>query len=506
MKINSILSTSYLTNSKLPAQQQNPIASTEYSAMPAFAQAGFYLSNVSFKKAELTDEDYQRAKKYIENIETLRLKEMEKFKCPEEWKKHYKLSTEKLDFEKLNGIQKGLKTFEGMSMKEVAFVVHNFKSILVSRGCVNQCAHCLAGAEPSQKYKFDERYITKMSWEDFTTTMQDFGELHRRLGPKVDMQAPESSTHLLFYDSDCINIETEDKQGNKYDYVDMDKVIERNIDSYALFDTSGWPPNDKKLQERAEKIVKYFMRERDESGNTVNISINPFHMLNVQSLRYKKDGNLEKAEELKNKYTDRIANALFTFTPLIIKRYITVGMGTNFGLIVRAYSIGNEFPEGYRTSDLTELKEDIMEKLKKLYYDDLKSGNSKVIHNEYLAQECLKILQDKIDRIDCKIAKCTRTDELFKSQNLPTYNNCGVWIDKSDETSIRRNLTEKQNGAVIIDADGQIYYGKSADIIIPTELQLNFENKNKMTPPIHSKPFESAISKEMIEKAFTNDE
>ena len=53
-----------------------------------------------------------------------------------------------LNFEKLEGIQQGLKTFEGLSLKQIAFALTDLHSINMISGCTNHCLHCYANAQP----------------------------------------------------------------------------------------------------------------------------------------------------------------------------------------------------------------------------------------------------------------------------------------------------------------------------------------------------------------------
>mgnify|MGYP003320369278 CR=1 FL=1 len=62
--------------------------------------------------------------------------------------------------EPFEGIQFGIKAFEGLSMKDIQYMSENLHVIAVKRGCKNGCAYCYADAKPSKR---------EMSWEDFTT-------------------------------------------------------------------------------------------------------------------------------------------------------------------------------------------------------------------------------------------------------------------------------------------------------------------------------------------------
>ena len=68
------------------------------------------------------------------------------------------------NLDKLDGIQEGLKTFKGLSMKQIAFALTDLHSINMVRGCINHCLHCYANAQP---------FITRAPFESFKQIMDD---------------------------------------------------------------------------------------------------------------------------------------------------------------------------------------------------------------------------------------------------------------------------------------------------------------------------------------------
>ena len=52
------------------------------------------------------------------------------------------------NFEKLEGAQIGLKSFEGLSIKQIAFALTDLHAIIMVSGCTNHCLHCYANAQP----------------------------------------------------------------------------------------------------------------------------------------------------------------------------------------------------------------------------------------------------------------------------------------------------------------------------------------------------------------------
>ena len=96
-----------------------------------------------------------------------------------------------LNLDKLNGIQEGIKVFDGLNMKEIAFVSQSILEVAVNRGCNNMCAHCYADAKPH--IKEDETHINKMSWNDFTNLTEGYKELNKRLGFDITKNPNNSS-------------------------------------------------------------------------------------------------------------------------------------------------------------------------------------------------------------------------------------------------------------------------------------------------------------------------
>ena len=50
------------------------------------------------------------------------------------------------------GIQKGIHIFDGLNMKEIAFIFNNLNLLAVKRGCSNGCLHCFADAKPAKRF------------------------------------------------------------------------------------------------------------------------------------------------------------------------------------------------------------------------------------------------------------------------------------------------------------------------------------------------------------------
>lgn len=157
---------------------------------------------INFKGIE--ESDYLKAKKYLEHKKSKLSKT-----------KQENISIKDFDLDKLNGIQQGINIFDGLSFKQVAFVISKLLEVATFRGCYNNCAHCYAEAKHPIKETND--FISKMDWDDFTNLMNGIEELHNRLG----FVLCDYKYNTSFHDADCSQIEIKDKNGNTYDWYDL---------------------------------------------------------------------------------------------------------------------------------------------------------------------------------------------------------------------------------------------------------------------------------------------
>ncbi len=104
---------------------------------------------LSFKS--LREYKYQKAKKYLNEQKNI-LKETTA---------NESINIDNFDLKKLEGIQKGIKVFDGLTMKEIAFIASITQEFALTRGCSNQCAHCYVDANPHLHLKKDEKKIYK---------------------------------------------------------------------------------------------------------------------------------------------------------------------------------------------------------------------------------------------------------------------------------------------------------------------------------------------------------
>ena len=173
-----------------------------------------------------------------------------------------------------------------------------------------------------------------------------------------------------------LELELKDNSGRVYDFIDLSNIAYSSLEKKILFDTHGWSKSNIKLQKRAEKFVEYYSQsENADKLSQINISINPFNWFNYNAVKSLKRNDENKAKILKNAYAKRMANVLFTFTPLLNDK--------NFDVIVRAFpdSTVGKFANGYRESDMNDITHNILSNLAKLYVMDL-NGENKVIKSK----------------------------------------------------------------------------------------------------------------------------
>jgi len=395
---------------------------------------------------------------------------------------------------RLNGIQKGIEVFENLSMKEIAFVYDQFYNISINRGCSNRCGHCFADAVP-QHFKQDSGMISAVSMEDFTLLMNGIKKLNKRLGFNAVKQN-EYKTLAIFHDSDCIELEIKDKAGKIFDFSDTTDLLHETVRKKSLFDTSGWPPSNKKQQERAEKFVKYFsQKDNMKKIGQINISLNPFHALNMKSIYHKKAGNEQLAKVFRNLYTDRMANVLYTFTPII--------EDPRYSFNARAMGKEAKIFEGCSIDELKVLIKEILVKVEVKYNQDFASER-KYIKRQSQIKENISILENKCSDI-YKIAGVGRAKTIFdkNSKNVKEHNKLNRKNISLLKKNIRSNpfITGGSRFYRCVDVNGKVYITDFL-MAVSTEIQLNFRNKDKGTVPFAELPKNLVITKKMIERDF----
>ena len=462
MKISSVQNYSNISFSpktqKAQTFQQNPVV--QHNFAPSFS-GGFPL-NVHSPK-------YFAAKTYL-------------CMAKQAYKKVKTLDLYMFDLNKLDGIQEGINVFKGLNMKEIAFVADTVAEITVNRGCRNICAHCYASAKAPIKETANQ--INKMSWNDFTSLTDGFEELNKRVGfPVVVQKKNKHAMAIPFHDADCSSIILKDNEGKEHDFIDIAERLDKAFHLPVLFDTAGWNIQDVKAQKRMEKYVEYYSKpENFKKLEGFNLSVNPFHAMYAKSLELKQNRKPELAEKLYDLYTTRMANVLFTLTPL--------QKNPNFEFIARSAANDSKVPKGFKEKDLRILYMDILEKVNNLYKKDMKSAQ-KVVKNEDEAFEYFNNYYKRLENISPTIGMSARAEKFVdKDDEIAKFGERRKQQNIKDIQSLKRikdlrKLNKDMNNHFygIIDANGD-YYLTTFHTSFPTEIKFNFENKGKTTAPI----------------------
>lgn len=462
MKISSVQNYSNISFSpktqKAQTFQQNPVV--QHNFAPSFS-GGFPL-NVHSPK-------YFAAKTYL-------------CMAKQAYKKVKTLDLYMFDLNKLDGIQEGINVFKGLNMKEIAFVADTVAEITVNRGCRNICAHCYASAKAPIKETANQ--INKMSWNDFTSLTDGFEELNKRVGfPVVVQKKNKHAMAIPFHDADCSSIILKDNEGKEHDFIDIAERLDKAFHLPVLFDTAGWNIQDVKAQKRMEKYVEYYSKpENFKKLEGFNLSVNPFHAMYAKSLELKQNRKPELAEKLYDLYTTRMANVLFTLTPL--------QKNPNFEFIARSAANDSKVPKGFKEKDLRVLYIDILEKVNNLYKKDMKSAQ-KVVKNEDEAFEYFNNYYKRLEDISPTIGMSARAEKFVdKNDEIAKFGERRKQQNIKDIQSLKRikdlrKLNKDMNNHFygIIDANGD-YYLTTFHTSFPTEIKFNFENKGKITAPI----------------------
>lgn len=395
-----------------------------------------------------------------------------------------------LSMEAMEGLQYGIKVFKGLSMKDIQYLSENLHVIAVNRGCTNMCSHCYADAKPSKR---------AMSWEDFKSITDGFRTINERLcGLPLYGETMTSGKDTvlyrsteLFYDSDCMALEMKDENGNIHDFTEMvDELY--SIGRKSVFDTSGWNPSNEKMQKRAEKYVEYFSNpENMDKLNQFNLSFNVFNASYVGAIKALNAGDKEKYNILREKYVDRIANAIFTFTPIFLKQ-------DKLGIIVRSFGNEAKNAEHFNTEAMYGLIEDVLNRLNSLYEEDL-NGAQKYVKSKPEIEACMFAIMPQLMTVDTALNSVGRMKDFMKAFNIEApmqehSDSTRIMIeDLEDNGRYHRYLAHK-----LIDTDGRVYHMDYARFF-PTEIQLNLSDKTQ-TPPLANVNKDFVVSKNIINR------
>lgn len=401
------------------------------------------------------------------------------------------LSLLEFDLKELEGLQNGIEIFEGLNFRQIAYLIRNLNEVVVQRGCSNGCIHCYAEAQ-TPHYMKTHKFLNEIDFEDYQNLINGFGELNNRLGFNA-FQHYNHSPLVLFHDTDCSTIFLKDKNGKVYDYADLAKMLHDVTGKQIVFDTTGWTIKDTKTQKRMEDLVQKVVNSDEYNFMEFYVSINPFHSLYNKSIELTQEGKFEKAKKLKEIYNNRIANAIFTFSPLLEKRNTAYNLPMLSG-IVRSLNVYSE-PIAYSGSALRENNYSIFKKICDLYDQDLDSG-------------CKKVITDKrqlIRYIDAVYS-------FLRDRDYRTFITNKKLLSKiNDQNSLELQVTQsslhnsakigKSFHSGITDLNGKFYMFNFAETY-PTDIALKYKNAGKTTAPIAPNLRDEVITNRLIASLY----
>lgn len=226
-------------------------------------------------------------------------------------------------FERI-GIQKGIPLFDTtcdittgkpikaknnrsklISLDDIGLATVRFDTLDFSRGCEGGCTHCLKNAFPFPK---DARTIL---FEDLIRFTNGFKTLSERFGFNV----LNGNKYLNIIDDSNPTDLIIKGLTRQHSVAEAIKLTFESLRLPILFVTSGWNQKSKFAQNSAEEIAKEF-KQNPQSLKSFEVSVNPFFGIMENSRTALENGELAKANSLRELYTDRIANTLLTFFDL----------------------------------------------------------------------------------------------------------------------------------------------------------------------------------------------
>ena len=393
----------------------------------------------------------------------------------------------------LDGLQKGIPVFKGLSLKQIAFLARDLHIIAAKRGCNSGCIHCYAGAKTPLKD------FNTILFEDFKAFMDGYNVLKKRSGIDFfyDLDKSDSYKSLVF-DSDNIDIAVKDLANREHLFTELNTMFYKTTGVKGIFDTSGWNVKSSVMQQRAEKIVDYYTHSNNiDEIKQFNISINPFHSMYVKSLELKEKGYDKLAEDIYNRYIDRISNALFTCIPLF--------KFEKFNTIIRALDDGILGSEGYNYSAVKKITADIYKNFEMKCNLDLQCAK-KHIKNKEMLDSTLKLASEKLDFVDTKVIPSKKIISILKKKNpkLSDYTIHDMYSPMlAKDVNFRRLKTLKHYKDAyfsylnIVDINGKVYMTDNLRII-PTDMQLNFLNRDKNSREFSNTVNDFVFTKDML--------
>jgi hypothetical protein len=232
------------------------------------------------------------------------------------------------------------------------------------------------------------------------------------------------------------------------------------------------------LQKRAEKIAEYFS-DTENRGKLYefNLSLNPFHALHTKQVLLERTGDVKRAEKFKELYVDRMANALFTFTPMLSRE--------ETGVIQRVASSDEKVFDGFRYEDMEELKKSIVDRVREYYEIDAECDQKYAKGRLGIDMNMKNIERLMNFEVKRGVTLAERGQDVFGKTNRHAMNTGNAAyndrIRVQNSKSAKDFLKGHYNG--ILDANGKYYLTTWASTF-PTEIKLNFESSDKFTAPI----------------------
>lgn len=445
-------------------------------------------SYVNFKRKE--NEKYDSAVKYLESCKKNReIKDIND-----------------LDLDKLDGIQEGLKRFEKLTMKQITFVLRDLIAINVNRGCERYCAHCILDSLPPLKNSRKE--ASTAAFEDFKGLLNDINSLNKRLGFNI-MSNRNVVPIVLFFDSDGIKTVLKDKNNKEYNAAQLNHMQYSATKKPGVIDTHGWNPlKEPELQKRAEDIVEYFSKDENQKELfRFNISLNPFDILSQEAVKAEKNKDFETAFKKRFEYAFRIANVLYTFTPIAESDKVKV--------IQRFAKTDDKDakPDIKNYGKDAQIKIDmlVLKLLNQMYENDMQN-DKKIVKSKQDKDKYMHIWKTKMfERVDYVSALGRMTNFYHNADDLEKRSKAAQ--DVVDIIKIKKTIAPEEESSNIdydspvrgtaiagqIDVNGKFYVFFDP-VSIPTEIQLNYKNKNKITRiPSRGLEKEFLITNKMIE-------
>lgn len=395
------------------------------------------------------------------------------------------------------------KVFEGMTKKEIDFILDKLSIIATTRGCPNRCLHCYASAQPIQQER--ENFVSRMPYEDYVNLINSISNIKYENG---EFKTGRFKNINMYFDSDCMELGLFDKSGKFHDFTDLHKVYFSATGDYTLFDTAGWNYKQPKMQERAEKYVDYLFNNKDKFYQ-INLSLSPFSPLYAKAMEYGYNPQKYSAtklseppktngEKLYREYIERTANMLFTFTPLTNI--------SNFGILVRPTDNKEKNMQEFSVNAYKTTRLNVLNRLYQRYKEDL-AGEQKYIKSEETAMFYLQKYMDLMNFYETTLVGVGRYKDLYESRNpnMTEKEKEKHFSLMQEKVKTYEELKENPNAEIIhknfrkfINTDGRVYLFDTYHLI-PTELQVKLSTNGKATPALTPKPVEDfVITREMI--------